>query len=174
MEVPSDPETYLHRIGRTGRFGTHGIAITFVCGDQDFQQLEKIKQTYHTEIQSLPDEIPKEYYLYELQTEEETKALQKMEEKKEALILKEKKKEEKEQEKKKLKQEKKQMKKMNQKEEHQKPEENPNFYYQNFYQSIPSYQNFYQPIPVYQSFYSPNSLDPNILSIYNSNIVPLV
>ena len=30
LDVPEIPETYLHRIGRTGRFGTRGVAVTFL------------------------------------------------------------------------------------------------------------------------------------------------
>lgn len=30
FDIPQDPESYVHRIGRTGRAGKHGIAITFV------------------------------------------------------------------------------------------------------------------------------------------------
>ena len=30
MDLPYDAATYMHRVGRTGRFGTHGVAVTFV------------------------------------------------------------------------------------------------------------------------------------------------
>lgn len=52
-DVPSDPETYLHRIGRTGRAGNEGIAISFVTKmedrrvrmyeDETGKKIEKIK-----------------------------------------------------------------------------------------------------------------------------------
>ena len=32
--VPEEPETYIHRIGRTGRAGMEGVAITFCCSDE--------------------------------------------------------------------------------------------------------------------------------------------
>lgn len=35
LDLPYDGFTYLHRIGRAGRFGTHGIAITFLNGNND-------------------------------------------------------------------------------------------------------------------------------------------
>jgi ATP-dependent RNA helicase DDX19/DBP5 len=35
-----DPETYLHRIGRTGRFGERGIAITLYDHDEDKKYLD--------------------------------------------------------------------------------------------------------------------------------------
>lgn len=41
-----DPETYLHRIGRCGRFGRQGTAINFLASDQDAQWLEAIEHHY--------------------------------------------------------------------------------------------------------------------------------
>lgn len=32
FDMPKEPESYLHRVGRAGRFGTKGLAITFVSG----------------------------------------------------------------------------------------------------------------------------------------------
>lgn len=36
-DVPADPETYLHRIGRTGRAGKEGVAISFVTKSEDYR-----------------------------------------------------------------------------------------------------------------------------------------
>jgi len=33
--MPEDSDTYLHRVGRAGRFGTKGLAITFVSTDEE-------------------------------------------------------------------------------------------------------------------------------------------
>ncbi len=30
LDLPYDAATYMHRVGRTGRFGTHGVAVAFV------------------------------------------------------------------------------------------------------------------------------------------------
>ena len=42
--VPEEPETYIHRIGRTGRAGMEGVAITFCCSDEleNFRDIEKM------------------------------------------------------------------------------------------------------------------------------------
>ena len=42
--VPEEPETYIHRIGRTGRAGQEGVAITFCCSDEleSFRDIEKL------------------------------------------------------------------------------------------------------------------------------------
>lgn len=39
-----DPETYLHRIGRTGRFGRQGVSINFVHDKKSFQDMEYIRK----------------------------------------------------------------------------------------------------------------------------------
>jgi len=56
-----DYETYLHRIGRTGRFGTRGIAINLV-GKREMANLMKIEQFYKTKIDQMQsmDELVKE------------------------------------------------------------------------------------------------------------------
>ncbi|KAF1951211.1 putative ATP dependent RNA helicase [Byssothecium circinans] len=45
-----DPETYLHRIGRTGRFGRVGVALTFVHNKASWQQLHQIANYFQTEL----------------------------------------------------------------------------------------------------------------------------
>jgi len=42
-----DPEIYLHRIGRTGRFGTKGIAVTIYDRDEDKKYLDEIYEHYN-------------------------------------------------------------------------------------------------------------------------------
>jgi translation initiation factor 4A len=52
-DLPRDPATYLHRIGRAGRFGRKGLAINLVA-DSDIAQLRQIERFYHTSIDELP------------------------------------------------------------------------------------------------------------------------
>ncbi|XP_004519009.1 ATP-dependent RNA helicase DBP4 [Ceratitis capitata] len=42
LELPTDMVTYLHRIGRAGRFGSHGIAINFVANEKDRCNLTRL------------------------------------------------------------------------------------------------------------------------------------
>jgi translation initiation factor 4A len=58
-DLPPNKETYIHRIGRCGRFGKKGIAITLVkMEDQmDVKALNKMKNFYNMEINELPDDI---------------------------------------------------------------------------------------------------------------------
>lgn len=46
----ADPQTYLHRIGRTGRFGRVGVAVTFVSSRNDWSNLMKIQEYFGAEI----------------------------------------------------------------------------------------------------------------------------
>lgn len=56
FDIPRHVETYIHRIGRSGRYGRKGIAINFVT-EAEFEKLEKIQKYYQTEIQPLPENI---------------------------------------------------------------------------------------------------------------------
>jgi ATP-dependent RNA helicase DDX19/DBP5 len=52
-----DMETYLHRIGRTGRFGRVGVSITFVFDQRSFQALQAIADHYELDLVQLrPDD----------------------------------------------------------------------------------------------------------------------
>ena len=55
-----DPETYIHRIGRSGRFGRKGVAINFVHNDVSRKQLAAIAQHFQKNIVALPrDDLEK-------------------------------------------------------------------------------------------------------------------
>lgn len=53
-DLPDDPETYIHRVGRSGRFGGQGIAINF-CTYNDEYKIITLNREYRTNIVSLPD-----------------------------------------------------------------------------------------------------------------------
>ena len=56
FDMPRGIETYIHRIGRSGRFGRKGIAINFVT-DKEFNTIQRIQQYYSTIIEPLPDNL---------------------------------------------------------------------------------------------------------------------
>ena len=56
FDLPSNLENYLHRIGRSGRFGRKGLAINFVR-NEDVQLLKDIERFYETHIEEMPKEI---------------------------------------------------------------------------------------------------------------------
>ena len=55
-ELPKQKETYLHRIGRSGRFGRKGNAINFVTPPEK-EELENLQKFYNTTIESLPTDL---------------------------------------------------------------------------------------------------------------------
>lgn len=55
-DIPRSKEIYIHRIGRSGRFGRKGIAINFVS-KQEAPLLKEIEKYYSTEINELPSDI---------------------------------------------------------------------------------------------------------------------
>jgi ATP-dependent RNA helicase DDX19/DBP5 len=46
-------ETYLHRIGRAGRFGTQGIGVNLCCGKNDLEIIKNIEKYYKTKIEKM-------------------------------------------------------------------------------------------------------------------------
>jgi len=50
----ADPETYLHRIGRTGRFGRVGVAVSFITDRKGWENLNAISQHFGVPIEPLP------------------------------------------------------------------------------------------------------------------------
>ena len=55
-DIPRYREIYIHRIGRSGRFGRKGIAINFVT-EREYNNLKDIQNFYKTEIVPLPENI---------------------------------------------------------------------------------------------------------------------
>lgn len=55
-DLPSNRENYLHRIGRSGRFGRKGVAINFVTGD-DVRRLKELEEFYNTQIDEMPKNV---------------------------------------------------------------------------------------------------------------------
>lgn len=56
-DIPNNRENYIHRIGRSGRFGRKGVSISFVKGDEEYSNLKDIEKFYCTEIKELPEDI---------------------------------------------------------------------------------------------------------------------
>ncbi|KAI8883958.1 ATP-dependent RNA helicase DHH1 [Backusella circina FSU 941] len=62
FDFPKNAETYLHRIGRSGRFGHLGLAINLITYEDRFN-LYKIERELNTEIQAIPPVIDKTLYV---------------------------------------------------------------------------------------------------------------
>jgi len=62
-DMPEDTDTYLHRVARAGRFGTKGLAITFVSDESDAKILNDVQDRFEVDITELPDEIDLSSYI---------------------------------------------------------------------------------------------------------------
>jgi len=62
-DMPDSSDTYLHRVGRAGRFGTKGLAISFVSSKEDATVLNDVQSRFVVSIPALPTEIDASTYM---------------------------------------------------------------------------------------------------------------
>ncbi|KAK7352715.1 hypothetical protein VNO80_18143 [Phaseolus coccineus] len=62
-DMPDSADTYLHRVGRAGRFGTKGLAITFVSCSTDVDVLNNVQSRFEVDIKQLPEQIDTSTYM---------------------------------------------------------------------------------------------------------------
>ena len=56
FDIPKDIHTYIHRIGRSGRWGRKGMGINFIT-QRDIRKIREIEQYYDTQIEEMPASI---------------------------------------------------------------------------------------------------------------------
>ena len=56
FDLPKNKETYIHRIGRSGRYGRKGTAINFVTSE-DISYMKEIESFYNTQIMEMPQNL---------------------------------------------------------------------------------------------------------------------
>lgn len=61
-DMSEDPDTYLHRVGRAGRFGTKGLALSFVSSKEDAEVLNQVQKRFVVDIPALPEHIDTSTY----------------------------------------------------------------------------------------------------------------
>lgn len=62
-DMPKVADTYLHRVGRSGRFGTKGLSISFVSSEEDTGILDSVQARFEVEVKDLPDSIDVSSYM---------------------------------------------------------------------------------------------------------------
>ncbi|SAM01075.1 hypothetical protein [Absidia glauca] len=70
IDYPRNTETYLHRVGRTGRYGTSGIAVNLIATDEDRAFLKSLHDQ-NVSIPPLPDQVSFSDYRKELDDDEQ-------------------------------------------------------------------------------------------------------
>lgn len=66
--------TYLHRVGRAGRFGTKGVTITFISSEADTTVLNDVQKNFEVTIEELPQKIDRGLYMNNLENTNDTSA----------------------------------------------------------------------------------------------------
>lgn len=62
-DMPDMSDSYLHRVGRAGRFGTKGLAISFIASEDDDRQLKSIQERFEVSIAPLPEQLDVSAYM---------------------------------------------------------------------------------------------------------------
>jgi ATP-dependent RNA helicase UAP56/SUB2 len=62
-DMTDDGDSYLHRVGRAGRFGTKGLALSFVATEEDEAVLKKVQERFELNIDAMPKQIDTTSYL---------------------------------------------------------------------------------------------------------------
>ncbi|KAI9317398.1 ATP-dependent RNA helicase uap56 [Dichotomocladium elegans] len=62
-DMPDSADTYLHRVGRAGRFGTKGLGITFVSNEKDSEVLNDVQSRFEININPLPEDVDVNTYM---------------------------------------------------------------------------------------------------------------
>ncbi|KAL7309487.1 hypothetical protein PS15m_010361 [Mucor circinelloides] len=75
LDLPWEVETYLHRVGRTGRYGTSGIAINLIGGAEDEAFLQKLRDE-GIQIDILPDKVSHNEYVKQLTETDQAQFIQ--------------------------------------------------------------------------------------------------
>ena len=57
FDMPDSTDSYLHRVGRAGRFGTKGLAITFVSNKEEKDILNQIQERFAVHVKELTDNV---------------------------------------------------------------------------------------------------------------------
>jgi ATP-dependent RNA helicase UAP56/SUB2 len=56
-DFPDEGDQYLHRVGRAGRFGTKGLAVSFVSTEADEEMLKKIQERFAVQVPEMPAHV---------------------------------------------------------------------------------------------------------------------
>merc|ERR1719160_2206067 len=62
-DMPDESDSYLHRVGRAGRFGTKGLALSFIATEEDEKILKDVQSRFEVNIEAMPKQIDTTSYI---------------------------------------------------------------------------------------------------------------
>lgn len=62
-DMPDSADTYLHRVGRAGRFGTKGLGISFISNEKDTEVLNDVQSRFEVNITEMPEDVDVNSYM---------------------------------------------------------------------------------------------------------------
>jgi len=62
-DFPDQSDQYLHRVGRAGRFGTKGLAVSFISTPADEEEMKKVQERFAVQVPEMPDRIDISTYM---------------------------------------------------------------------------------------------------------------
>jgi ATP-dependent RNA helicase UAP56/SUB2 len=62
-DMPSEADTYLHRVGRAGRFGTKGLAVSFLSTDEEKEVLKVVEGRFGVSLAAMPETVDPTSYM---------------------------------------------------------------------------------------------------------------
>ena len=62
-DMPDNSDQYLHRVGRAGRFGTKGLAVSFVATEEDEAVMADTQRRFEVKIEDMPNQIDSSTYM---------------------------------------------------------------------------------------------------------------
>lgn len=62
-DMSTDADSYLHRVGRAGRFGTKGLAVSFISSDGDNEILQSVQSRFEVAIAEMPKTVDHASYM---------------------------------------------------------------------------------------------------------------
>ncbi len=62
-DMPDNSDQYLHRVGRAGRFGTKGLAISFITTEEDDTVMSDTQRRFEVKVEDMPNQIDSSTYM---------------------------------------------------------------------------------------------------------------
>jgi len=63
-DIPETTDSYIHRVGRVGRWNSKGLVISFASNENDMDNLNQVQTRFKIEIKPLPENVEQKEYMY--------------------------------------------------------------------------------------------------------------